>query len=119
MPKKANSRRKGKEGELHVAALIREYGVDKDARRKLEFQGVDTGRDIELPNIKHFSLQVKRHKRISATVISAALVQANHGCDSGYSVPVAVHKSDREDWRVTMLLSDWLNLVKEWKDGRY
>lgn len=110
-----NSRRKGHSAEREIAQKIRLSGLDKDAKRQLEYQeGI--GRDIELPNIKYFALQIKRRKRVSRGVIDQALDEALTDCGGEYQVPVAVFRDDNDKWKVCLLLDDFIELAKVWKE---
>ena len=111
------SRTKGHSAERIIAQKIRASGLDKDAKRCLEYQE-GMGRDIDLPNIKHFALQIKRHKRVSRGLIDKALAEAQTACGDEYQVPVAVFRDDKDQWKVCLSLDDFLKLAQEWHDLR-
>lgn len=38
--------------------------------------------------------------------------------EHGYDTPVIMHRKNREPWKVTMLLDDWIELYREWAAGK-
>lgn len=105
------SRRKGADGERHVAAMFNEHGIQ--AVRTAPMQA---GHPSQLPDVdvRGFWVEVKRSKQPN---IRAAFEQANTArtehyltTDSGWRVPVAITKADRSDWLVTVRFDDALRL---------
>ena len=104
------SRTKGATAEREVAAILRNTGTFPDAERDLEqVRGTDNGRD--LIGTPGFAIQIKRRKKITAGVVEAGLREAFQSADV-VELPVCVHRSDREAWRVTMTLDDWCKVVR-------
>lgn len=33
-------------------------------------------------------------------------------------IPCVMHRKNRESWKVTMLLDDWIELYREWSAGK-
>lgn len=101
---------KGKIAEREVCAILREHGPWPNAERDLEqVRGTDNGRDIV--NTEPVVFQVKWWKRITAAVIEAGWTEAHESKTSSTDYSVCVHRSDRADWRVTMIVSDYLDLI--------
>ena len=107
----AMSRRKGAAFERATVHRFREVMPDADVRRGLQSRSGEDAADVECPV---FWVESKRHRR---TNIRAALRQAVEAAPKG-RIPIAVCKDDRETATVTMLLDDFLELVREWWEGR-
>ena len=105
----SKSRTKGKAGELEVAAILRAYGPFPNAERDLEqVRGTENGRDII--GTPGFVVQVKRHARVTQSVIENGLTEAA-GSAADDELVACVHRSDRQDWRITMNLLDWCEMA--------
>ena len=98
-----NSRRKGKEGELELANLLKQYGFD--ARRGQQYSGIEGEDVVGLPGLH---IEVKRANSLN---VSKAMRQARE--ESQGKIPVLAHRKDREGWLVTMEFEDWIKLIKE------
>jgi hypothetical protein len=112
MPKKINSKRKGAEGERELAKKLREYGYD--CRRGQQYCGANGDADvIGLPGI-HIEC-----KRVQNLNIYNAIAQAKHDTLPFDTVlPAVFHRKDNSEWLVYMTLDDWINLYREWSNGR-
>lgn len=98
-----NSRRKGKEGELELARILRTYGFD--TRRGQQFKGGGDSPDVMgLPGV-HIEC-----KRVQNLVIEKAMVQSRTDAERTDDVPVVMHRRDREKWKVTMDLGDFMKM---------
>lgn len=97
-----NSRRKGKEGEIALAKILRGYGYE--ARRGVQYHGgADSPDVVGLPGIH---IECKRVERLDLT---AAYEQAFR--DSGDDeIPAVFHKKSKEPWMVTVSLEDFMRL---------
>lgn len=91
-----HSRNKGKRGELEIAHL---FGTRRTGLMQSQ-QGA-TEADVEHDR---YHLEVKRQERIQ---IEAWCRQAEEDCPEG-KIPVVVWRRNREPWRVTLLLDDFL-----------
>ena len=101
-----SSRRKGADFERAMVHRFREvFGTD-EVRRGLQSRGEDVA-DVDCPI---FWPELKRGKQPN---IRAALAQAIEAAPKG-RIPIAVCKDDRRDATVTLLLDDFLELVREW-----
>ena len=89
-----NSRRKGKEGELEWAKVLREHGYD--ARRGQQFKGGGDSPDVTgLPGIHQ---EVKRVERLN---VHDAMDQSKRDAADA-EIPIVIHRRDRKPWLVTM-----------------
>lgn len=104
-----NSRNKGAEGEREFAKLCRRYGFD-GARRGQQYSGIE-GRDVV--GLQGIHIEVKRVERLN---ISKAMEQAINDSEQN-EIPIVAHRKNREEWKITMLAEDWLELYKAWKEG--
>lgn len=103
-----NSRNKGKRGELELAKVLRLYGYD--TRRGQQFHGGPDSPDVlGLPGIH---IECKRVQKLN---LYDAMAQSK--ADAGEDVPVVMHRRNRCKWLVTMELSDWIELYREWEAG--
>jgi Holliday junction resolvase len=109
---KINSKAKGAKGERELASKLREYGV-KDAKRSQQYCGLgENAADIvdALPNIH---IECKRVERLN---ISDAIAQAKRDAKNG-NMPTVFHRRNNEKWLVTMELSDWMDVYREYYSG--
>lgn len=103
---KINSRSKGKKGELELAKKLRDYGYD--CRRGQQYCGANGDADvIGLPGIH---IECKRVERLD---LYGAMAQAI--ADSRCKMPVVMHRKNHCDWLVTMRLTDWVQIYREWE----
>ena len=104
--KPINSRRKGKEGELEVAHFFKDYGFE--ARRSQQFAGINN--DADVVGVPFLHLEVKRTKNLH---LDDAMEQSKRDAREG-EIPVVVHRKDRQDWRITMTLEEFMPLYMAW-----
>ena len=98
-----NSRRKGKEGELELARILRTYGFN--TRRGQQFKGGGDSPDVMgLPGV-HIEC-----KRVQSLNIEKAMVQSRTDAEETDDVPVVMHRRDREKWKVTMDLDEFMKM---------
>lgn len=98
-----NSRRKGKEGELELARILRTYGFN--TRRGQQFKGGGDSPDVMgLPGV-HIEC-----KRVQNLNIEKAMVQSRTDAEETDDVPVVIHRRDREKWKVTMDLDEFMKM---------
>ena len=103
-----NSRAKGAAGERELAKILREHGYN--TRRGQQYSGANGDADVVgLPGI-HIEC-----KRVQALNLTKAMEQAERDSLDG-EAPAVFHRKNREPWRVTMNLEDWLTMYKEWRD---
>lgn len=99
-----NSRRKGKGGELELAAILREHGYD--AHRGQQYRGGGDSPDVTgLPGVH---IECKRVERLD---LDAAFEQATRDAAPG-EVPAVFHRRNGKPWKVTVSLEDFLRLYE-------
>ena len=110
-----NSIQKGKAGERELAKKLREYGFD--CRRGQQYSGVE-GEDVV--GLSGIHIEVKRVERLN---IYDAVDQAKR--DSDYKalpfedkLPAVFHRKNHCEWLVTMPLTAWIEIYREWANGR-
>lgn len=100
-----NSRRKGKEGELELAGILKKYGYA--CRRSQQYCGAAGDADVVgLPGV-HIEC-----KRVEALNIDKAMEQARTDAKEG-EIPAVFHRKNRQGWKVTMDLEDFMKLYQE------
>ena len=103
-----NSRQKGKAGELELAHILQSYGYD--TRRGQQYCGANGDADVVgLPGI-HVEC-----KRVENLNIDKAMAQAQHDAKDG-ETPVVMHRKNRQAWKVTMTLGDFMKLYQKAND---
>lgn len=102
MARTINSRRKGKAGELELAHYLTERGYD--ARRGQQFSAANG--DPDVIGLSGVHIECKRVERLD---LDSALEQSVRDARAG-EVPVVIHRKNRQKWRVTMLLDDFLDM---------
>ena len=106
----ANSRAKGKRGELELASVLREYGYT--VRRTAQYCG-NTGDAADLQGLTGIHVECKRVEHLN---IDDALDQAKRDTKDG-KLPAVFHRRNNTKWKVTMDLDDWIQLYREWEAG--
>ena len=102
-----SSRIKGAAWERAVVRKFRYCMPDADIKRGLQYRTGEETPDVDMPV---FWVECKAHKKVN---IKAALKQAMEATPKG-RIAVAVCKDDRQPPTVTLLLDDFLDLVREW-----
>ena len=101
-----NSREKGAKGERELSKVLNGYGYK--CRRGQQYCGANGDADVVgLPGIH---IECKRVERLN---IYDAIKQAEKDCVTGKELPAVFHRKNREEWLVTMPLSEWMKLYKE------
>lgn len=99
-----NSKRKGKVGELELVNILKDRGLT--ARRTQQYSGTDGTSDVICEELNDFHIEVKRDERLN---VQKALTQAEN--DSTDKIPIVAHRKNREKWKVTLYLDDFLDKV--------
>ncbi len=99
-----NSKRKGKVGELELVNILKDRGLT--ARRTQQYSGTDGTSDVICEELNDFHIEVKRDERLN---VQKALTQAEN--DSTDKIPIVAHRKNREKWKVTLYLEDFLDKV--------
>lgn len=114
--KKINSKQKGAAGERELAKTLGGYGFK--TRRGQQYCGLNGDADVVgLPGIY---IECKRVERLN---IHDAVAQAVNDSGAknlpfGYDLPTVFHRKNNCDWLVTMRLDDWMEIYREWENGR-
>lgn len=95
-----NSKAKGKRGEIEIARMLREYGYD--CRRGQQYCGANG--DADVVGLPGLHLEIKRVEKLN---VENALRQAEADAKAG-EIPVVMHRANREEWKVTMRLDDFM-----------
>ena len=95
-----DSRNKGKRGELELAKELQKYGFE--ARRGQQYCGANG--DADVVGIPGLHIECKRVERLN---VENALQQAEADAKAG-EIPVVMHRANREEWKVTMRLDDFM-----------
>lgn len=102
-----NSKRKGKVGELEVVNILKDKGLT--ARRTQQFSGkADGTSDVLCEELSKFHIEVKRDEHLN---IEKALQQSIRDSGIENTIPTVFHRKNKEEWKVTMRLDDWLSIV--------
>ena len=104
-----NSKRKGKNGELEVASILREYGYD--AKRSVQYCGING--DADVAGLPHTHIEVKRVERLN---LEDAMSQSKRDAKEG-EIPTVFHRKNHCKWLVTMRLEDFMKMYIEWEAG--
>lgn len=98
------SREKGKRGEREFAEALRDAGWT-DARRGRQYRGTEDSPDVVgLPGVH---LEVKRRERLE---VEKWCLQVEAEAPEG-AVPVVAWRRNRQRWRVSLPLEDFLRLL--------
>lgn len=104
-----NSRQKGARFERQLAGLLREYGYD--CRRTAQYCG-NTGDASDVVGLPGIHIEAKHRERMELYDWVAQAVR-----DAKSSLPAVFHKKNHADILVTMRLSDWMKLYREYEAG--
>ena len=105
-----NSREKGQKGELELAKILREHGYS--VRRGQQYCG--SNGDADVVGLPYVHIECKRVEKLN---LDSAMSQARSDAREG-EIPCVMHRKNYEDWKVTMLLEDWIELYREWAAGK-
>lgn len=102
----AKSQRKGANAERELMGILREHGYDIRRGGSLSF-----GEVPDLIGLDGVHIEVKRREAVN---LAAALRQATADAERFRDgLPVVFHRSNREHWKATMNLSNWLKLYEK------
>ena len=104
------SRDKGKKGERELAALLREYGYD--SRRGVQYNGADGSADVL--GLDGVHIECKRVERLN---IYDAMEQAIGDAREG-EIPAVFHRRNRDYWKVTLRLEDFMEIYQKWENTK-
>ena len=99
----AQSRRKGADGERELANLLKTYGFD--TRRGQQYHGGGDSPDVVgLPGVH---IECKRVEKLN---VETAMAQSRRDAEGTDEIPVVMHRRNRERWKVTMDLDEFMNM---------
>ena len=104
-----NSKVKGATGEREIAKILKEKGFT-GARRGQQYCGANG--DADVIGIEGVHIEVKRVEKLN---VENALKQAERDKKEN-EIATVFHRKNREEWKVTLRLDDFINLYKELKD---
>lgn len=106
----AKSQRKGRAVELELARLLQAQGIPAEPGRPVSF-----GETPDITGIRGIHAEVKRRENLN---LSAALAQAvADSVKFGDGLPCVFHRANRQSWRVTMALEDWIKIYLSAEHG--
>ncbi len=103
----AKSQRKGRAAELELTRILQDCGYPAEAGRARSY-----GEVPDISGLPGVHIEVKRRENVN---LSAALEQAKRDSERFGGLPAVFHRRNRESWRVTMELRDWLELYERGK----
>lgn len=101
-----NSKQKGKRGELELAHYLTEHGFE--ARRGQQFKGTPDSPDVICEELGAFHIECKRVEKLN---IDNAMRQSIEDAGEDH-IPLVMHRKNKEKWKVTLLLDDFLKLQR-------
>ena len=101
-----NSKRKGNAGERELCEYLTAAGYPAHRNDQM-YTGGKGNPDITAQGLERLHIEVKRVERLN---ISAAMQQAER--DAAGREPVVIHRRNREQWLITMKLSDYLRGIE-------
>ena len=107
---KINSRDKGKRNELLLAHFFQKFGFD--ARRGQQFSGIHG--DADVVGVPFLHLECKAVQKLN---LDKAMEQSIRDAREG-EIPTVVHRKDRQDWKITLALEDFMPMYMAWLKGK-
>ena len=108
---KINSRQKGKRGELEIVHFMKRFGFD--AKRSQQYCGLQG--DADVVGVPYLHLEIKR---VEALNLDKAMEQSIRDAREG-EIPTVVHRKDRQEWKITLSLEDFMPFYLAWLWGKY
>lgn len=105
-----NSRKKGATGERELSNILKEYGYK--TRRGQQYCGANG--DADVVGLEGIHIECKRVQQLN---IDKAIEQANKDRKL-QEKPAIFHRKNRQEWKVTMYLEDWIELYREWDSSK-
>ena len=102
----ANSRQKGKRGELEWSAKLNELVPGSNARRGRQYKGTEDSPDVVCDLPIHW--EVKRRQALN---VHRAVETCREECGVN-QWPAVAHRRDNERWVVSMDAEDFARLIK-------
>ena len=117
-PMAINSKQKGKKGELELVHKLKEHGFE--THRSVQYNGKAEEGQPDLVGLSGIHIECKRVEKLN---IYDAIDQAKRDCKSSEipfndKIPAVFHRKNNCEWLVTMTLDDWVQIYREWCNGR-
>ena len=103
-----NGKKKGKRGELELSHKLQDFGFN--TRRSVQYNGKAEDGQADLLGLPGIHIECKRVEKLN---LYDAMSQAIHDSKDG-ELPAVFHRKNYSEWLVTMKLSDWMELYKEY-----
>lgn len=101
----AKSQAKGRRAEIEVSKILQSYGIPAEPGAPESF-----GATPDIVGVDGIHVEVKRRESVN---LSAALAQAAADAQKfGDGLPCVFHRANRQTWRATMTLENWLELYR-------
>lgn len=110
MGKKINSRAKGARNELLLAHFFQEWGFG--ARRGQQYAGING--DADVVGVPYLHIECKAVQKLN---LDKAMAQSIRDARED-EIPVVVHRKDRQPWRITLSLEDFMKFYMAWLKQR-
>lgn len=113
------SKNKGKTGERELANKLKEYGFE-NVRRSVQYNGRQADGQPDLVGLDGIHVECKRVERLNIydAIDQAKIDSGANELPFGYNLPTVFHRKNNCEWLVTMTLDDWIQLYREWCNGR-
>lgn len=105
-----NSRNKGAAGERELSHFLNEHGFE--TRRGQQYCGANG--DADVVGIDGLHIECKRVEKLN---VEKALQQASSDKKEN-EIPAVMHRANRQDWKCTLWLDDFLKIWKKAKEGK-
>lgn len=100
-----SAQRKGADGERELANVLKEYGFP--VRRGQVFN-----HESDMVGLDKIHPEVKRVEKLNVVTAMKQAIQESQIRNDG--LPTVFHRRNREEWLVTMRLTDWIELYRKW-----
>ena len=107
-----NSKQKGARFERHLASVFREYGYT-DAHRTAQYCG-NTGDASDVVGLPGLHIEAK-HQETMRLYDWMDQAKRDAAANGKGNLPAVFHKKNNAEILVTMTLSDWFNLYREFE----
>lgn len=98
-----SQQRKGRGGEIELAGILQGYGYQTEPGAPVSF-----GKTPDLVGLPGVHIECKRVEKLN---VPEAMKQAVGDSEKlGDGVPALFHRRNREEWLVTMRLTDWIEI---------
>ena len=105
-----NSNKKGKQGELEFANLLKEHGFK--ARRSQQYAGINN--DADVVGLPDMHIEVKRVERLNIDNAIDQCLEDKHEDELG----MVAHRKNRRPWLVTMTFEEWIEIYKGYLENK-